>query len=74
MMRRRFKREDVMKNKCKGLKMRRERLKNYCADRRQYGKGDKKIRKISGEKRFTRKGTTDLNRREMKAEINSRGK
>lgn len=28
-MRRRFKREDVMKNKCKGLEMRRERLKNY---------------------------------------------
>lgn len=25
----RFKREDVMKNKCKGLEMRRERLKNY---------------------------------------------
>lgn len=69
----RLKREEVMKNKCKGLKMRRERLKNYRAGRSRYRKGEE-IRKVSGENRFTRMGTTDSNRSEMKAESTSRGK
>lgn len=33
-----------------------------------------KIRNVSGESRFTRRGTADLNRKEMKAESNSREK
>lgn len=33
-----------------------------------------KIRKVSGESRLTRRGTADFNRKEMKAESNSREK
>lgn len=37
-------------------------------------KGGSKIRKVSGESRLTRRGTADFNRKEMKAESNSREK
>lgn len=33
-----------------------------------------KIRNVSGESRLTRRGTADFNRKEMKAESNSREK
>lgn len=37
-------------------------------------KGGSEIRNVSGETRFTRRGTADSNRIEMKAESNSRKK